>query len=95
MIASVSAILIHIAAQAYGHPPSFDIQALHQPSMHERIAWALLHEPRLLEACVAEDVDPEKAADGWIKEGRRVRKEENRRGKGGRRRKGGVVWAKL
>lgn len=90
----ISAILIHIAAQAYRHPPAFDIQAPNQPSMHERIAWALLHVPRLREACEKEGVDPVLAADGWIKEGRRVGKEERNTDRG-RRRKSAALWARL
>ncbi|EIM88046.1 uncharacterized protein STEHIDRAFT_55559 [Stereum hirsutum FP-91666 SS1] len=89
-----SAILIHIAAQAYRHPPAFDIQAPNQPSMHERIAWALLHVPQLREACEKEGVDPVLAADGWIKEGRRVGKEERNTDRG-RRRKSAALWARL
>ena len=51
------AILIRVAEIAYARSPSFEVNALGQPTMVRRIAWAMLNRPLYREAFDAEGID--------------------------------------
>ena len=57
------AILIRVASIGYAHEPDFEPYAPDQPTMQQRIAHALQHDPVFREAELAEGIDPDKTPD--------------------------------
>ncbi|KAG9050523.1 hypothetical protein FS837_004707 [Tulasnella sp. UAMH 9824] len=54
-----AAILLRVAIIGYASAdlqPDFDVEAPDQRSMRERIAWAMMNEPKLAEACTKEGI---------------------------------------
>lgn len=58
-----SAILIRVASIGYGQEPDFEPYAPEQPTMEQRIAYALKYDPVFREAEIAEGIDPDKTPD--------------------------------
>lgn len=58
-----SAILIKVATIGYGREPEFEPHAPDQPTMQQRIAYALRHDRVFREAARAENIDPDKTPD--------------------------------
>ncbi|KAI0751196.1 NUDIX hydrolase domain-like protein [Daedaleopsis nitida] len=58
-----ASILIRAAAIGYGHEPDFELYAPDQPTMEQRIAFALRYDPVFREAEIAEGIDPDKTPD--------------------------------
>ena len=50
-----SAILINVATVGYAQPPEFNVDAYGQPSMEERIEYAVQNETKFLEAVEEEE----------------------------------------
>ena len=64
---TLSSILIRVATIGYGRPPDFEVKAPGQPSMRERIDWALRHEEKFIEAYEEED-DYKAKKSGFMRE---------------------------
>ena len=56
-------ILIRVASIGYGQQPDFEPYAPEEPTMQQRIAYALRHDPIFREAEIAEGIDPDKTPD--------------------------------
>lgn len=75
-----AAILIRVATIGYAREPDFEVHSPNEPSLEERIAWALLNRKVFKDACEKEGVDlqpAEKIVKGF--ERRLAKKEEKRR----------------
>ena len=62
-----SSILIRVASIGYGRPPDFEVKAPGQPTVRERIDYALRHDPRFIEAYEEED-DIRRKDSGIVRE---------------------------
>ncbi|KAI0722498.1 NUDIX hydrolase domain-like protein [Earliella scabrosa] len=58
-----ASILIRVASIGYGQQPDFEPYAPEEPTMQQRIAYALRHDPIFREAEIAEGIDPDKTPD--------------------------------
>ncbi|RPD67402.1 hypothetical protein L227DRAFT_538534 [Lentinus tigrinus ALCF2SS1-6] len=60
-----AAILIRVASIGYGQEPDFALWAPDQPTMEQRIAYALRHDPMFRDAEREEGIDPDKTPEPW------------------------------